>query len=106
MDTNPQYRQKTDPKVDPNLQYNTEIRSGSSSTTGWIIGGLIVLALIAAYFLWGGSGTPPQSPTGTTTEQPVTPPQPPATPTPSQPQGISQKPASPQHSTHAHMVDT
>ena len=85
MDTNPQYRQKTDPKVDPNLQYNTEIRSGSSSTTGWIIGGLIVLALIAAYFLWGGSGTPPQSPTGTTTEQPVTPPQQPATPTPSQP---------------------
>ncbi len=93
MDTNPKYGQKTDPKVDPNLQYNTEIRSGGLSSTGWIIGGLVVLALIAAFFMWGGNGTPPQ-PTGTTTEQPATPaPEQPATPT--EPQGSSEQPATP-----------
>jgi hypothetical protein len=91
MDTNPQYRQKTDPKVDPNLQYNTEIR--------WIIGGLIVLALIAAFFLWGGSGTPPQSPTGTsTTEQPATPTQPQGSSQPQQP-ATPEQPATPKPAT-------
>jgi hypothetical protein len=75
MDTNPQYRPKTDPRVDPDIQYNTDVRSGMNST-GWIIGGLIALALIAAFFMWGGTGTPPQPTTGTTTTEPATPPAP------------------------------
>lgn len=91
MDTNPQYRPKTDPKSESDLQYNS-MRSGTSST-GWIIGGLIVLALIAAFFMWGGNGTPPQPTTGTTTEQPATPPAPEQPATPTQPQGSSEQPA-------------
>jgi hypothetical protein len=93
MDTNPQYRSKTDPKSESDVQYNTNVRTGTS-TTGWIIGGLIVLALIAAFFMWGGSGTPPQTGTGTTTEQPATPPaEQPATPPATQPQGQQPAPA-------------
>lgn len=105
MDTNPQYRAKTDPKADSNVTYETEIRNrGSGSSTGWIIGGLVVLALIAAFFMWGGTGTPPAPTTGTTTEQPATPPatpEQPATPTQpqggttTQPEGSTQQPAAP-----------
>ncbi|MGE3871939.1 MAG: hypothetical protein AB7F74_03170 [Parvibaculaceae bacterium] len=96
MDTNPQYRPKTDPKVEPDIKYETGkydagVRSGTSST-GWIIGGLIVLALIAAFFMWGGSSNAPAPTTGTTTEQPVTPT---PTPTPTPPQGSSEQPATP-----------
>lgn len=102
MDTNPQYRAKTDPKVDPNVTYETEIRNKGSST-GWIIGGLVVLALIAAFFMWGGSTNTPAPTTGTTTEQPATPtptpaPEQPATPT--QPQGgTTTQPTQPEGST-------
>ena len=35
MDTNPQYRAKTDPKTDSTVSYDTEIRNSGSSSTGW-----------------------------------------------------------------------